>query len=240
LMKVETMRERFYKLDFLSREATPSETSSEHNMATTEQGEEEGNNAILREIKRGNEALSQKLDTKTAEINQAILGLRSSIDGLGSRVTEAEERISSAEDKLSELNSHVLGLLKERASLVDKVDQLENQSRRNNIRIVNLKEGVEGADPVRFFTDWIPTVLGQQNFPKPLVIERVHRSPTFRQPGAKRPRPILVRFLSYLDRDRILQTAATVSREKGELLTPDGSTVMFFPDLSANLVKRRR
>lgn len=45
------------------------------------------------------------------------------------------------------------------------MDQLENQSQRNNIRIVNLKVGVDGPVQVWFFTDRIPMVLGQQ-FPQ--------------------------------------------------------------------------
>lgn len=110
-------------------------------------------------------------------------------------ITEAEERISSAEDKLTELDSRVLRLVKEKDFLVVKVDQLENQSQCNNVRIVNLQEGREGTDLVQFFTDWYPSALGQQHFPEPLIIESVHQSPTFRPPGDKRPRPILIRLL---------------------------------------------
>jgi len=174
-------------------------------MATEEQCGVEGSHAILQEIKHGNEALSQKLDAKTAEMNHSISGLKTVIDGMCSRITEAEERISSAENKLTELDSHVLRLLKEKDFLVDKVDQLENHSRCNNVRIVTLQEGGEGADPVWFFTDWIPSVLGQQHFPEPLIIERAHRSQTYHRPGEKRPRPILIRLLKYQDRDKILR-----------------------------------
>lgn len=138
------------------------------------------------------------------------------------------------------MDSHVLRLLKEKDSLADKIDQLENQSRRNNVRIVNLREGEEGTDPVRFFADWIPSVLGQQSFTEPLVIERAHRSPTFRTPGDKRPRPVLIRLLKCQDRDKILRIAAKISREKNSPITFNGDAVMFFPDLSATLVKRRK
>ena len=209
-------------------------------MAANEQGEVEGSYAILQEIKRGNEELSKKLDTKTAEINHSISGLKTLMDKMGSRITEAEERISSAEDKLSELDSGVLRLQKEKDFLIDKVDQLENQSRQNNVRIVNLQEGEEGPDPVQFFTDWIPSVLGQQHFPEPLAIERAHRSPTSRSPGKTRPRSILIHLLRYQDRDKILRIAAKTSREKGGPITFNGNAVIFFPDLSANLVRRRK
>lgn len=213
---------------FSSRETVARDTNTEHDMAAEEQGEVEGSYAILQEIKRGNEALSKKLDAKTAEINHSISGLKTLMDKMGSRITEAEERISSAEDKLTELDSHVLRLQKEKDFLMDKVDQLENQSRRNNVHIVNLQEGGEGADPVRFFADWIPSVLGQQHFPEPLVIERAHRSPTSRSPGEGRPRSILICLLKYQDRDKILRIAAKTSREKGGPITFNGNAVMFF------------
>lgn len=219
--------------------AATRETSAEHNVAAEEQSEVEGTHAILQAIKHGNETLSQKLDTKTAEINHSISEVKTVVDGLCSRITETEGRISSAENKLTELDGHVLRLLKEKDYLLDKVDQLKNQNRRNNVCIVNLQEGREGTDPVRFFTNWIPSVLGQQHFPEPLIIERAHQSPTSCSPGDKRPRPILIRLLKYQDRDKILPIAAKTSREQGEPITFNGNAVMFFPDLSVTLVKCR-
>lgn len=99
------------------------ETSAEHNMATEEQSEMEGSCAILQAIKDGNEALSQKLNAKTAEINHLISEVKNVMDGLCSCITEAEERISSARDKLTELDHQVHNLLKEKDYLLDKVDQ---------------------------------------------------------------------------------------------------------------------
>ncbi len=93
--------------------------------------------------------------------------LETVIDGMWSLITEAEKQISMAEDKLTELDSRVLQLSKEKDFLTDKVDQLENQSRRNNVSIVSLQEGSEGTDPLHFFTDWIPSMLGQEHFAEP-------------------------------------------------------------------------
>lgn len=150
---------------FSSWEAGTREANTKCNMAAEDQCEVEQSCAILQEIKRGNEALSQKFDVKTAEINQAISGLKTVIDGLVcSRITEAEERISTVEDKLTELDSRVLRLIKEKDFLIDKVDQLENQSRRNNIRIVNLQEGQiqYGSSQTGSHRCW-----GESTFPSP-------------------------------------------------------------------------
>ncbi|KAF3836239.1 hypothetical protein F7725_028797 [Dissostichus mawsoni] len=184
-----------------------------------------GDSLILQEIRNGNQALSSKLDSKTAEINQSISGLKSMLDKLSSRVTEAEDRIGTAEDQLVDLDSRVVKLRKENDFLMEKVDQLENYSRRNNIRVINLGESCEGNDPP-------PT--------EPLIIERAHRAFGPRPPADQRPRPVLIRLLKCQDRDKILRIAAQRSRENKGPIKYDGKPVLFFPDLSASLVKRRK
>ncbi|KAF3859145.1 hypothetical protein F7725_021544, partial [Dissostichus mawsoni] len=199
-----------------------------------------GDSLILQEIRNGNQALSSKLDSKTAEINQSISGLKSMLDKLSSHVTEAEDRIGTAEDQLVDLDSRVVKLRKENDFLMEKVDQLENYSRRNNIRVINLGESCEGNDPVNFFVNWIPATLGQEHFTEPLIIERAHRAFGPRPPADQRPRPVLIRLLKCQDRDKILRIAAQRSRENKGPIKYDGKPVLFFPDLSASLVKRRK
>lgn len=195
---------------------------------------------VLREIRLGNQSLSNKIDAQTAEIHESISGLKATLDGLASRVAETEERISLAEDKLAGIDPQLTKLTRENAFLVDKVEALENYSRRNNIRIVNLPEGCEGNDPVTFFTTWLPNTLGKEHFPEPLILERAHRTLGQKPAPGQRPRAVLVRLLKYQDRETILKVAAKVSRTNKTPITFDGEPVMFFPDLSASLVKRRR
>lgn len=205
------------------------------------QAQPTGDNAlILQEIRNGNLALSNKLDTKTAEINESISSLKSMLDNLTSRVTEAEDRIGTAEDHVTELDSRVIKLTKDNEYLMEKIESLENYSRRNNIRVLNVREGCEGSDPVTFFANWLPTVLGQEHFPEPLIIERAHRTLVPRPSAGERPRAVLIRLLKYQAREKILRTAAKLSRESNSPILYENSPVMFFPDLSANLVKRRK
>ncbi|CAM4526591.1 unnamed protein product [Leuciscus chuanchicus] len=59
-------------------------------------------------------------------------------------------------------------------SLQEKLARIEDKSRQSNVRLVGLKEGVEGDDPLRFIQNnlpkWIPSLIG-----KVLEIERAHR-----------------------------------------------------------------
>ncbi|KAF3846573.1 hypothetical protein F7725_003651 [Dissostichus mawsoni] len=61
-----------------------------------------------------------------------------------------------------------------------------------------------------------------------------------RPPADQRPRPVLIRLLKCQDRDKILRIAAQRSRENKGPIKYDGKPVLFFPDLSASLVKRRK
>lgn len=210
--------------------------------AAAAQGHLEGvkDSLILQEIRNGNQALSGKIDAKTAEINQSISGLKAMLDILNTRTTEAECRISTAEDQLVSLDSCVQKLSKENEFLLEKVDQLENYSRRNNIRVVNLKENCEGGDLVNFLANWIPATLGREHFTEPLIIERAHRAFTHRPPADQRPRHVLIRLLKCQDRDKILHIAAQRSRKNNGPIMYEEKPVLFFPDLSASLMKRRK
>ncbi|KAJ7985703.1 hypothetical protein DPEC_G00343200 [Dallia pectoralis] len=205
------------------------------------QAQPAGYNAlILQEIRKGNLALSNKLDTKTAEINESISGLKSMLDNLTSRVPEAEGRIGTTEDHVTELDSRVIKLTKDNEYLMDKIESLENYSRRNNICVLNMREGCEGSDPVTFFANWLPTVLGHEHFSEPLIIERAHRALAQKPSAEERPRAVLICLLKYQDREKILRMAAKLSRESNGPILYENSPVMFFPDLSANVVKRRK
>lgn len=83
-----------------------------------------------------------------------------------------------------------------------------------------------------FINQLILQLLGKDNFPVELVIERAHRYPTFRSDtSSASPRPIL----HFQDKMKILRLA----REKGELINM-GAGIHMYPGFSAGLVKKGR
>lgn len=84
--------------------------------------------------------------------------------------------------------------------LTDKTEDLENRSRRSNIRIINVLEQAEGRDTVGFLEKFIPQILGNNNFTSPATLERAHRI------GKKldRPRPLIAKFLNFRDKEKAL------------------------------------
>ena len=53
---------------------------------------------------------------------------------------------------------------------------LESCSRRNNIRIVGLRELIEGTQPTAFFSGLLKEILGEEILPKAPELDRAHRA----------------------------------------------------------------
>lgn len=70
----------------------------------------------------------------------AIQGVKSELKSVIVRVTEVEDRISSNDDDIASLQTQNSAMKATVEKLVLKVDDLENRSRRFNLRLVGLPE----------------------------------------------------------------------------------------------------
>lgn len=139
---------------------------------------------------------------------------------------------------LTTLQSTTSALEKKVAALSWKIDDLENRSRRSNLRLVGLPEKSEGSDACAFLESWLPEALDMEPLRKPLAIERAHRIGSMRRSDTDRnttPRVMIAKFLDYRDKERVMNAA----RVKKDVLFQN-HRVMFFPDLSAEVNKQRR
>ena len=82
------------------------------------------------------------------------------------------------------------------------MEDLENRSRRSNVRLIGLPENAEGKDACIFLEKWIPEMLGAGSFSAPLAIERAHRVPSGRPKPNAPPRALLIKFLNYKDKNQ--------------------------------------
>ncbi len=73
------------------------------------------------------------------------------------------------------LESQVTELEQKVKTLFDRSEDNENRSRRDNIRIIGLKEGTEGQAS-EFFETWLPDILGLEIKRATVKIDRVHRT----------------------------------------------------------------
>ena len=72
-----------------------------------------------------------------------------------------------------------------------------------------------------------------------MKLERAHRSLAPKPPSAQRPRPELVRFHNYQDKQHIM-TVAWEMGQKNQELKYEAAMVMIFQDFSASVICKRK
>ncbi len=115
---------------------------------------------------------------------------------------------------------------------------MEDRSRRNNVRLVGLPEGAEGAEGSNVagflrvnHSKWIPSLKGRD-----IEIDRAHHVYDGGR-GSDRPRTLIFRVLRWHDRSEILKGAWQAYPMK---CAQDNVTLLFCPDFSPATTIRRK
>uniref|UniRef100_H3AVT7 L1 transposable element RRM domain-containing protein n=1 Tax=Latimeria chalumnae TaxID=7897 RepID=H3AVT7_LATCH len=187
--------------------------------------------------------LMQGMAADVASIKMDVADIRGNLETLGQRVTSVETktgrlggRMDDHEARLAKVEDDLAHQTRYAGELWDRVQDLESRSRRNNIRVIGIPEGVEGSGlsgPTLLLTVLRECLsLGEM---ESIEVERAHCTLGPRPPLDQRPRPIIARLLRFQDRERILRLA----REAGELHWRGGK-IMIFPDMSQELAAQRK
>ncbi|KAK7907598.1 hypothetical protein WMY93_016210 [Mugilogobius chulae] len=190
--------------------------------------------ALKDELEKNKNAILTEIKASLAPINSSIVEVNAKLDAFEPRITEMETYLSDHSDRIDSLEKRVDHLEKERGELRTKVEDLENRTRRNNLRVIGLPEGLEGRTAVPFMSQFFVDVLRDESFINPPELERAHRALRPKPAEQEKPRPVIVCFLRFQDKERVL----AISRKKGQL-SYDGHKVYIFPDLSPGLAKKR-
>lgn len=176
-------------------------------------------------------------------MQQSTESLKGSVDSLGQQLKSFNDRLNQTEvivgenfEKLTKMEASVKSLQSQTRILQEQVDDLENRSRRSNLRIINIPEGSEtGQDPTKFIADLLMETTGTEVFSSPPEIERAHRSlgPRPGDGDREKPRTFIVKFLRYQDKERVLRWARQHKLDYG------GCVLRVYPDISASLAKKR-
>lgn len=197
---------------------------------------------LVQELAKQRESLKEDISTL---IQESLVPLQTTVNALTESVNSVQQRLTAAEslagdnfDKICAAESAVEALAAQNAALLDRIEDLENRSRRNNLRILNVPEGSEGVgNTVNFMANLFMEITGDGDhalFDSPPVLERAHRvgkiSDNEDHPP---PRPFLVCFQSHQEKERLLQWASQ------NTITYQGVTLRMYQDYSAALSRKR-
>lgn len=189
---------------------------------------------IRKDISSLREEAKADINTLRNELSQKIETLHRAHTETTDTQREMERSLCDVSDKITAMDKAHATLQKDYNKLQEKYMDLENRSRRQNLRVVGISEDIEAGNPSRFIAEFFSEVLGEENFDSPILIDRAHRTLAPKPRAGERPRAMIARLHYYTDREKILQ----LSRSKGNLFYK-GSPVHIFPDMSPEVSKLR-
>lgn len=150
---------------------------------------------------------------------------------LGHRTAELEIRMDNVTTSMELQDKHISSLRDENLHLNSKLEDLENRSRRSNLRFRGIPENVTDlqATLTAMIQELVPTLPLER-----LEMERAHRALTRKNPDGP-PRDIIVKFLYFRTKEAILQAV----RDKPSLEF-QGYTYQVFADLAPSTIAKRR
>lgn len=147
------------------------------------------------------------------------------------RLTNLETATSEWTTSLHSLEPTVVSLKKEVASLQAKCIDLECRSRRSNLRLVGIPEGLEGPQPTKFVADALAEIF---DLSEPPLLARAHRTLAPKPAEGSRPRAFVICFHRYDVKEDIWRKAS-----RGGQLKFRDKTVFVFPDFPPEIAKKR-
>lgn len=188
--------------------------------------------AMLKEM---SEAILKTINDRFDQFETKFASLQSSQNALTARMDSIDEKASDHECRLAVMEKTMGKLQTENTRLRAKTNDLEGRSRRNNIKIVGIPEGEEKGRPTEFISAIFPTLLGESHFPKPVVIDRAHRTLQPKPAEGARPRTFIARVHHYQEKETIMRLA-----RQQRNLTYNGQRVFIYPDYTAEVMEQRR
>ncbi|KAK7925956.1 hypothetical protein WMY93_008266 [Mugilogobius chulae] len=182
------------------------------------------------------EVIQEENDSLREEIKRAIAPINIVLDEYNEKLRSHENELGELDTRMVTMEANYKELSNRYEKLLRKTDDMENRTRRCNLRILGVPEGLEQGNPTKFVAGLLYEVLGggPNGLEKPPVLDRAHRALGPLPPEGGRPRPFIVCAHYYQEKERIQR----VAREKGRLEFR-GKQLLIFLDYSADLARRR-
>ncbi|KAJ1170756.1 hypothetical protein NDU88_002628 [Pleurodeles waltl] len=155
---------------------------------------------ILQEITTVSRPI-EGMDASIISLTLETKSMRAEIASFQSRVTGLEQRMGLVEAQTTVSRDQDQDLLYLRRKLTD----MEDRSRRDNIRSHGIPENEEGAEMQAFLSSVLPK-LTSLDFDPPIEFQQAHRVGPKRSGNSSRPRPIIACSLRHNQTRQILQS----------------------------------
>ncbi|KAJ1108384.1 hypothetical protein NDU88_005760 [Pleurodeles waltl] len=167
------------------------------------------------------------MDSRMISLTEDSKSMHLDIACFQSRVTTLEQRVTTQATLAADRDQELL-------YLHSKVIDLEDTSRRDNIRFLGFPKEVEGADVQSFLKNTLPRLTGL-TFDPPLEFQRAQRLGSKRREGTSHPRPIIACFLRHMQALQLLQKACLQGSFR-----MNGLQIRMTADFSKETSKRRK
>ena len=151
-----------------------------------------------------------------------------------SQVQQLDKVVSVHGDRVEKMEAEVEYLGGLCTTLKARLDEQEDFSRRQNLRVVGLPEGAEGANATSFVSKMLEALVVDNVLDKAPEVDRAHRSRRQKPGAGDPPRAIIVRLHKYAEKEKILRWAKEKRSHDWE-----GNTVRIYQDIGTELAKRR-
>lgn len=177
--------------------------------------------------------LSLQRDLKK-DFNKSMALMQRQIDHLGDRTDTVETKLTEYSSAYNELVDAHQAQTEEMERMSAKLADLEDRSRRNNIKVRGIPENILPSELTpflqRLFTTLVPAFS-----PLELTIDRAHRLHKPLHIPADKPRDVLLRLHFFQTKERILQATKNVSS-----LPDPYANLSLYSDISPATAQRRR
>lgn len=186
---------------------------------------------IFEKIDSLSSQLRSEISSVRTELKESIEPLQEKIGQHAQTIQDLELAATDHSGRITELEATVSGLSARVKHLDDRCEDLEGRSRRNNIRLVGVPEGLEGPRPTEFVAQLLKETLRLDEKP---LLDRAHRTLRSKPKEGEAPRPFVIRVHYFHIRNEILRRAGELSP-----LLYRGKRISAFADYTSTVAKKR-
>ena len=187
--------------------------------------------SVFSKIESANQDLHTEIKSVRHELVTSIAGLQTALTTHEGRLGELERSATFTGDRVTELQTTVDRLREEVLVLQTRAEDAESRSRRQNLRLVGVREGLEKGKPTEFVSGLLKDLF---QLPEAPLLDRAHRSLRPKPAPGDPPRMFIMKVHYTKVRDDMLRKAA-----EGPL-SYDGMNLSLWPDYTDAVRKKRK